>query len=624
MDRQEKHLYAFGRFVLNPAEHVLRRDDKPVPLTPKAFATLRILVENRGHVVSKDELIKQIWPDTFVQEVGLARNISVLRKVLEDRDNGGYIETVPKLGYRFVADVRELGAALPRSADDAIAPSSGVARSREASARNEAGVTPPSHEARSIGVLPFRELGGGRENQHIGLGLADATITELASVRSLLVRPTAAILRYQEHSPDPQQAGRDLQVDAVVDGSFQRAGSRLRVTVQLVDTASGRPLWASKIDTTLDDVFTMQDEVSRRIAEALRVELTPDEDRWLERGAGPSGAAYEQYLKGRLHLLRETREDYGIAATHFETACSGDPRFAAAWAALADVYSRIAFEYEPAGGWYEKAHEACAKAFAIDPTLPEARYVRGRLLWTPPAGFDHAAATEDMIAALALRPNLDDAHTRLGIILQHVGLFEESARHLNRAVAISPGNELARGFRAGLRFHEGRFEEALERGRAISARGIAHDWVEYVIAHSLLRLGQTDEVSRRSEPIQSWGLHSTLGVLAALKGDGAEVERRVRMAVEGRTAFGHFHHTQYDIACIHALLGDRRSALEWLRQAAHNGYPCGPFFERDPFLQSLCDTGDFATLAANLESERQRYLLVYDAARSSARATRYF
>ncbi|HEY3121220.1 MAG TPA: protein kinase, partial [Vicinamibacteria bacterium] len=463
---------------------------------------------------------------------------------------------------------------------------------------------PAPREARSLAVLPFKELGGGRENDHLGLGLADATITELAGVKSLLVRPTAAILRYHEHAPDPQQAGRELQVDAVVDGSFQRAGSRLRVTVQLVETVSGRPLWAGKIDTTLDDVFRMQDEVSRRIAEALQVELTPEEERRLGRASGPSGAAYELYLKGRLHLLRETPGEYRIAAGHFEKAVGVDGGFAAAWAALADVYSRIAFEFEPAGDWYAKAQAACAKALALDSALPEVRYVRGRLLWTPPAGFDHAAALQDILAALALRPSLDDAHTRAGVILWHVGLLEQSGRHLDQAVAISPGNELAHGHRAGLRFHEGRFEEALEIAHGVSAWA-PHDWVEYVMAQSLLRLGRVEEVSVPSRPLSGWASQSTLGVLAALRGDRAEVERRIGLATSGRTAFGHFHHAQYDIACMHALLGDRETALDWLGQAARNGYPCGPFFERDPFLQALRGMEGFAKLLEDLAAERR-------------------
>ena len=183
---------------------------------------------------------------------------------------------------------------------------------------------------RSVAVLFFKDLAANPENAHIGLGLTDSTITELALVKSLLVRPTAAILRYQDRAVSPEEAGRELGVDAVVDGSFQRSGSRLRVTVQLIATSDGRSLWGSKIDTTLDDIFRMQDEVSRKIAQALEVELSPADERRMARAARPSGEAYELYLKGRSYLLSETVEGTKEAITAFERSYDLDPHFALA------------------------------------------------------------------------------------------------------------------------------------------------------------------------------------------------------------------------------------------------------------------------------------------------------
>ena len=236
---------------------------------------------------------------------------------------------------------------------------------------------------RSVAVLLFKDLGRNPENAHLGLGLADATITELATVRSLIVRPTAAILRYQDRSVDPQQAGRELGVEAVVDGSFQRSGSRLRVTVQLLSTSDGRPLWASKIDSSLDDIFEMQDHVSRKIAEALQVELTPSEERRLARAARPVGRAYELYLKGRSLLFRETLEACNAAIEAFEQARDVDPQFALAWAGLSAAYARMELAFEPERDWLDRAEAMCEKALSIDPALPEGRYLRGEFLWSP-------------------------------------------------------------------------------------------------------------------------------------------------------------------------------------------------------------------------------------------------
>ena len=170
---------------------------------------------------------------------------------------------------------------------------------------------PAESRGRSVAVLFFKDLAGNPENAYLGLGLADSTITELSLLKSLLVRPTAAILRYQDGTVDPAQAGRELGVDAVVNGSFQRSGSRLRVTVQLIATADGRALWGSKIDTSLDDLFQMQDEVSRKIVQALEVELSASDERRLARAARPGGKAYEMYLKGRFHMCRRRSRTRG-------------------------------------------------------------------------------------------------------------------------------------------------------------------------------------------------------------------------------------------------------------------------------------------------------------------------
>jgi len=245
-------------------------------------------------------------------------------------------------GQRF-QDARDLGFAI-----EAV---SGLTAS-------EAAPPPPTETPsgkRSVAVLLFKDLARNPENAHLGLGLADATITELATVRSLVVRPTAAILRYQDRSVDPQQAGRELGVEAVVDGSFQRSGSRLRVTVQLVSTTDGRPLWGTKIDSSLDDIFEMQDHVSRKIAEALQVELTPSEERRLARAARPVGRAYELYLKGRSLLFTETLEACNAAIEAFEEARDVDPKFALAWAGLAAAYARMELAFEPERDWLDWA-----------------------------------------------------------------------------------------------------------------------------------------------------------------------------------------------------------------------------------------------------------------------------
>jgi serine/threonine protein kinase/tetratricopeptide (TPR) repeat protein len=475
----------------------------------------------------------------------------------------------------------------------------------------------------SVAVLPFRDLSRDPENEHLGVGLTDATITELAVIKSLVVRPTSAVLRYRGGEVNPLDAGRDLGVDAVADGSFQRLGSRLRVTVQLLETSGGSALWGAKIDASMEDLFQMQDEVSRRIAEALKVELSPSEERRLELAARGGGEAYELYLRGKYELLRDTNlPGINAAIDLFEKSRQADPDFPLALLGLADAYARMSFSFDPEGDWHARAEEMLEKALALDPHLPEARYIRGRLLWSPRGGFDHARALREFLAAIDARPNLGPAHDWLGLVLTHVGLLEEAAQAYSRALEIDPDDPFAEVHLALVRFLQGRYAEALEVTERQLER-VPAPWSEYQIAFCQLRLGSAEAaaraVERGSRRFPGDVLFLSLrGLLAALAGDRGRASEQIELVVRNRKSFGHYHHAQYDIGCIHALLGDKGEAIRWLEEAAANGFPCQPFFETDPLLEPLRGEERFARLLERLRVERNRHRELYERLRSSS------
>jgi serine/threonine-protein kinase len=474
-----------------------------------------------------------------------------------------------------------------------------------AAARAAAGESAP----RSVAVLPFRGLAGGAENEELGLGIADAIVTELAAARALVVRPTAAILRFRGREVEPRAAGRELGVDAVLDGHFQRAGSRLRVTLQLVETASAQPLWATKIDGSLDDPFRLQDEIAHRVAGALAGELARRPSR-AERAA-PAAGAYEYYLRGRAHLARESLSAANEAVDALEAAVAADPRFALGWAGLADAYLMLHLEFDPDDDWYRRAEAACARALELDPALPEGRYLRGRLAWSTRGGWDHAAALRECAAAVAARPGLHEAWHRLGTVLCHVSLFDASSACFARAYSINPRDYSSYAIWGFCRLLELRLDEALEISDRVWAE-TPSPWVAYQRLQCRIHLGRRREAEEltlaacRQFPASPL-LVSLRALLAALAGDAAEARRGIEQVERNRRALNHYHHAQYEVATSLAHLGEREAALAQLGEAARNGFPCFDFFARDPLLEPLRGEPGFADLLAGLEREKAGY-----------------
>lgn len=470
------------------------------------------------------------------------------------------------------------------------------------------------HAAQSIAVLPFTALGQGIDPD-LGAALADATITDLASIRSLLVRPTSAVLRYRDMRIDPLQAGRELSAEFVVSGSLQRSGRRIRVSVQVHATSDGRSVWATKIDSSLDDVFGMQDEVSREIARSLEVRLTQADGERLEAAPKAAGAAREHFLRGRLHMMRETVESVDAAVRQFQRAIEIEPSFAQAYAELSAAYFKLGFSFRPGEDYHARAAAMAEKALAIDPALPEGRFLRASLLWNPTAGFNHEPAIRELNAAVAGGPGLHQARDFLGIVLLHVSLFDESAREFERALAISPDDGFAYVHVGLNKYYSGDWSAALDISEE-SWRRAPTAWSAYQLTLVQVQLQRLEEAERIAVAAQRQFpgdvlFHPLLGLVAALRGDDRESARRIELTVANHKAFGHYHHAQYDIACIHAMSGRPELGMQWLTDAARNGFPCHGFFERDRLIQPLHALPAFEALLAESKAESERCLRAY-------------
>ena len=454
--------YSFGPFRLETRERRLLRDGQPVPLTDKAFDLLEALVKRPGRLLHKEELMHLVWPDAAVEENNLTVTMSALRKALgEGPTDRHYVETVPRHGYRFVADVREVGEreaeGTPHAPAVAESPADEAARPRPFGRPRArlVGITtalivavamglalwprhPPAETiaaTSSVAVLPFHSLTRG-EDEYLGLGMADAVITRLGSTRTVIVRSTGAVREYVRSDLDPLAAGRELGVDAVLEGSIQTAAGRLRATMRLLRVHDGATLWAESFDEPAGDIFSLQDSISERVSKALALRLTEAQRTLLARHDTEDVEAYHLYLKGRYFWNQYNEDGWLQAIQYFRQAIDLDKEYALAWAGLADAYYGLSSLVLLPSEAIPSARAAAERALAIDPDLAEAHAALGVIKeqydWDP-----QGAATEYR-RALELNPNFAIARERYGVHLFAQGQFEAALVELNKAQELDP------------------------------------------------------------------------------------------------------------------------------------------------------------------------------------------
>ncbi|MDQ3684723.1 MAG: winged helix-turn-helix domain-containing protein, partial [Acidobacteriota bacterium] len=454
MNEPQRHIYEFGGFRLCAAKRLLLNGvGEIVPLMPKAFDTLLYLVEHSGKVIEKDELMREIWADTIVEENNLTQNISILRRVFGEKPGEHrFIVTVPGHGYKFVAEVRDLPEE-DSAPDDGLTPSglqtandkfqienqseignrkSEIIKNQKPKAEaqragrfwlvavfsifaigavgfylwreNVKNATATNAPVKTVAVLPFKPLVSENRNEVLELGMADTLIAKLGG-EELAVRPLGSVRKYASPEQDSIAAGRELGVEAILDGTIQTWGDRVRISTRLVRTSDGRQLWAGQFDEKLTDIFAVQDSISERVAAALKIRLgNAEKNRQTE-----NVEAYELYMKGRYHVLKLKPSETSKAISYFQQAIAVDPSYARAYLGLANSYRSLALAGEMTPNEFlPQAKAAANKAIEIDDTLAEAHaelcYIVFRYDW------NWSEAETRCQRALELDPNDAEAH----------------------------------------------------------------------------------------------------------------------------------------------------------------------------------------------------------------------
>ncbi|MBI4751148.1 MAG: winged helix-turn-helix domain-containing protein [Acidobacteria bacterium] len=644
MNKQIKHFYEFGPFSIDAGNRLLLRDGEPVALQPKTFDTLLLLVEHRGQVLEKNEIMDKVWPDTIVEESNLTQNIYILRKILADpASEHKYIETLPRRGYRFIASVEEVwneeaGLLVEEhtkstivieeeqdevrkeienqsdGAEEAIlaAPESGRSVWRQkmlvatcvviglvivafclwmlSKSKQPAGL-----QVQSIAVLPFNSLTADSRDEYLGLGLADALITRLGNVRQITVRPTSAVRKYTSVEQDPVAAGRELKVEAVLDGNIHLVGERIRVTVQLVSVADGRHLWADKFDEQFTNILSVEDSISDRLATALALELTGEERKLLARRYTDNVEAYQLYLKGRYSWDKRTSEGVKKSIEYFEQAIKSDQNYALAYAGLADSYSMPDLSGLPPVDSYLKAKTAATRAIEIDEGLAEAHislaYLRMRHEW------DWRSSETELKRALDLNPGIARTHHLYSIYCELMGRPDEAIREMKRAQELDPLS-LVMNQNLGARFYFARqYDHSIAQLRATLDIDPGYGEAHLGLGQAYVQKGMYPEAILEFQKVtqsgdEPWVLGS-LGHVYGISGNRGEAQKLLEQLKKQSTRS---YFPPEEIAKIYIGLGEKDQAVAWLEKAFEKRSDHLVFVKVDPVWDSLRADPRFSSL----------------------------
>ncbi len=580
-------LLRFGPFRLDLQACELRKGETLLHLAPQPCKVLALLASRPHKVFTRQEIQQEIWHgETFVDfEQGLNVAVRQIRAALcDDAETPRYIETLPRRGYRFIAEVDGQPAAVasaPLAPPEALRPSSfrrPLALAVSLALVVVAAVlvwrmgriprrTPLTH-IQSLAVLPLENLSHDPEQEYFADGMTDELITDLAKIHALRVISRNSMMQYKgKHKPTPQIA-RELNVDALVEGTVMRSGDRVRITAQLIEAPNDRHLWAETYEGDLRNILALQGEVAAAIAKEVKLKLSAQEEIHLANARPVNPEAHEAYLRGqyRLHGMAaeatDTLKSQSIekAIDYFQQALNRDPNDALAYSGLADAYSDLSTQYRAPLEVMPKAKAAAIRAIELDDTLAEAHVSLGYVALT--FDWDWVRAEHEFRRALELNPSLPRAHAGYAeYLLFKLGRADEAIQELQRAYAVDPLLPIAHGDLAWLSFLARRYKESID-----TAERFGHD--DHIQALSYAELGRRDQaLAAADRAVSSTRNPVTLSKIAAayaLAGR-ADKARAMLPGIEGSARERYV--CGFNVACVYSVLGDKDQAFAWLAKA---------------------------------------------------------
>lgn len=592
-------IYEFGEFRLDIGERRLTRAGQPLSVPPKVFDTLAVLVEQEGRLVRRADLMARLWPDSFVEDATLARNISDLRKILGDADSGQkLIETVPRVGYRFAGPLKKLDppGILTQAGDRASSPPASrwsrwvlVAVGTAVAIAALGGIVGWRVLSRgpgftSIAVLPLLSLDESRENAVLGQELADALITKLSS-SPVIVRPTSSVLSYISRNRDPLQAGRELRVDAILDGAIRRQEGSCRITLRLLRVRDGRSIWAGALDAPAEDVFELQDTVSGQIEAALFPHAARTGDK-IPPSAGNQSARLA-YYNGRYWEEKRNGEGFRRSIELYRQAADADPSFARAYSGLAEAYVLLSgYGFSSPQQDIPPAREAAMHALQLDPSLGEAHTVLG--LIAEDYDLDWATAEAEYKRAIQLSPRYPTAHHFYGEYMAYMGRFEEGRAELERAEDLDPTSLIIQTDYAETYVFQRQYGKADPLLRQVLRLDPMFPRAQYWLAITLLMEGKCDDARLETTRLKKsdLGPETVLvqGMVGAVCGDRSAAQQSIAELYQGGSW------SDIGAGIIYAMSGDADHAFPALGRAID---------EREVGVDTLKESAGFDRIRAD-------------------------
>jgi len=545
-------IYEFSGFRLEEAQQRLLFNGEPVALKPKILDLLRYLIQSRGQLIAKDDLMREVWPDTIVEENNITVSMSILRKTLgEDRQKPRFIQTVPRRGYRFVAEVIELSPD-PITVGDPD-------KITVVSETNEAPID-------SLAVLPM-DIGEKDPNvEYLSDGITESIIDLLSRIPNLRVLARSTVFRFKDKQIDPQEVGRLLNVRAVMMIRVMKLGGKLIIRSELVKVADGSQLWGEQYNRSPSDVLAIQEEIARAITESLKFKLTSSDSISLARHPTENIEAYNLYMRGRYFWNKYSKEWVMKAIEVFQEAIQIDSYYALAYCGLADAYFRLSNVHFPPREVMPKAKEAALRAVEIDDNLAEAHSSLGLVK----VYYDHdwIGAEAEFRKALKLDPNLVSAHQRYGSYLTFMGRFEESIRHYETALELDPFSLQINMNLATTYYLRGEYDRAINHLNKTSELEPNYMPTHFVLGSAYVQQGRLQEAIEQFQFIykmdeEAYIALGFMGYAHALNGQRAEAETLLNILQD---IAERKYISPYSLLLIHLAIGPLERVFQLLEQ----------------------------------------------------------